>query len=134
MLQTNNVTNDSWVLGLVGVGASLLAAGGQFSIMHSLMGIILFTIVTTVDNLQHHNSKFIRAYACVLAMCLVLICASPINAMLVAFGIAGRSIVDIGANGENYLVETTHFVLSVLWIYLTVYIYLKHQNAKSENS
>ncbi len=133
MAQENNSINDKWVLGLVGVGASLLATRGQYSIMYSLMGLILLAVVTTVDNIHCHSFKFIRAYACVLAMCFTLVFASPINAILASFGIAGYSPVDIGRYGENYSMEITHIVLAVLWTILAVYIYLKHRSKKLRN-
>ena len=133
MQRENNSTNDSWVLGLVGVGASLLAADGQYTIMYSLMGIILFAVVTTVVNVHQYSIKFIRAYSCVLAMCIVLIFASPINATLVSFGIAGHSPIAIGSNGEYYSLENTHVFLTVLWIALTAYIYIKQRNKKLDD-
>jgi len=109
-------------------GLCFLGVDGQCTLLYSLVGLILITVVSTVDDVHQHSLRFM----CVYSMCVVLALSAPINGVLVSFGIAGFSVLHVVENAENYRIELTHAVMAALWVAVAFGVYLRQRNFKGD--
>ena len=124
--------DSTWVLGLVGVAASALTVEGQFTLIDSLIGVLLLLVVLSVPDINRQSTAFRRAYSAIFAICCVFIAGSTINATMVYFGIAETKILDLWHPGEeHYAVWLVDCVIVFLWAVIFTMKYLSLRDSRT---